>query len=374
MRENLLSLEVNLSHFIDNKTWLVNVSSDQVQQLMRMDAVYALGERDIKDKVAPHIIKQGFSQKSTSSGIYELAIETFSQQELIALQEHLVVNNVVDNRESIQVLGERSLHIQIREENLQSLVNLNSISWIDDAPPENITTTQGAVALSRIDRARNQFSLDGEGVVLGLWDQGSPGEHIDFQDRIDFKNNRFFVIQHSAAMAGIMMGGGIGDFQARGVAPASLLHAYDFNFHNIEMRNASRDGKDITQKVVISNHSYGSNVTPSTLHLFGYYDAIAREWDSIVKDNNLLIVKASGNDRSSFDRDYDTITTFANAKNIVTVGSTTATGQMTTDSSWGPTDDGRIKPDLVANGQNVLSVSASDNEYAIFPGLRQQPQ
>ncbi len=38
-------------------------------------------------------------------------------------------------------------------------------------------------------------------------------------------------------------------------------------------------------------------------------------------------------------------------------------------SSWGPTDDGRIKPDLVADGINVLSsISTSNNAYAIYSG------
>ena len=38
-------------------------------------------------------------------------------------------------------------------------------------------------------------------------------------------------------------------------------------------------------------------------------------------------------------------------------------------SSWGPADDGRIKPDLVADGINVLSsISTSNNAYAIYSG------
>ena len=38
-------------------------------------------------------------------------------------------------------------------------------------------------------------------------------------------------------------------------------------------------------------------------------------------------------------------------------------------SSWGPADDGRIKPDLVADGINVLSsIATSNNAYAIFSG------
>ena len=39
--------------------------------------------------------------------------------------------------------------------------------------------------------------------------------------------------------------------------------------------------------------------------------------------------------------------------------------EMTNYSSWGPADDGRIKPDLVADGQMLLSTSIEDDEAYI---------
>jgi subtilisin family serine protease len=38
-------------------------------------------------------------------------------------------------------------------------------------------------------------------------------------------------------------------------------------------------------------------------------------------------------------------------------------------SSWGPTDDGRIKPDVVANGVGLLSsIATADDAYAVYGG------
>jgi hypothetical protein len=75
---------------------------------------------------------------------------------------------------------------------------------------------------------------------------------------------------------------------------------------------------------------------------------------------------------------YDIITTYATAKNILTVGAVEAlTGgynqpadvRIAGFSSWGPTDDGRIKPDLVANGVAVFSPGgASDSAYTTLNG------
>ena len=53
----------------------------------------------------------------------------------------------------------------------------------------------------------------------------------------------------------------------------------------------------------------------------------------------------------------------------MTVGAVTAAGAMSTFSSWGPTDDGRIKPDIVAKGVGVYSaLGSADNAYASWQG------
>jgi len=66
---------------------------------------------------------------------------------------------------------------------------------------------------------------------------------------------------------------------------------------------------------------------------------------------------------------YDTIPTIGTAKNIMTVGAVDDIGDMTVFSGWGPTDDGRIKPDIVANGFELYSpVAVNDVNYATYSG------
>ncbi|MGR9117196.1 MAG: PKD domain-containing protein, partial [Gammaproteobacteria bacterium] len=153
---------------------------------------------------------------------------------------------------------------------------------------------------------------------------------------------------------------------------------------------------------------------------FGYYDADAQLWDQISYDAPYyLIVKAAGNDRSDTgpepgeeyiimdtvpDADgnpqplldefgnpvtstlprnpdcapngYDCLPTISVAKNILTIGAVndipggyTSSSQvvMTPFSGWGPTDDGRVKPDLVGNGEFLIS-NWLDNDYSILAG------
>jgi hypothetical protein len=134
----------------------------------------------------------------------------------------------------------------------------------------------------------------------------------------------------------------------------------------------------------------------------GYYDAKARDFDKLAfLAPHYLIVKSADNKRGEtgpptgvpyFIRNtsrtstvarhrndaYGTVPMEANAKNILTVGATFPTKsanptpadiQMTYFSSWGPTDDGRIKPDLVTDGMEVLSASTRGvSAYASYSG------
>ncbi|GAG96581.1 unnamed protein product, partial [marine sediment metagenome] len=69
---------------------------------------------------------------------------------------------------------------------------------------------------------------------------------------------------------------------------------------------------------------------------------------------------------------YDTIPTISTAKNIMTVGAVDDVCDMTYFSGWGPTDDGRIKPDIVANGFELYSPAAvNDANYATYSGTSQ---
>ena len=75
----------------------------------------------------------------------------------------------------------------------------------------------------------------------------------------------------------------------------------------------------------------------------------------------------------------DTLISFANSKNALLVGSTCQNPEHTTNavevsefSAFGPTDDGRTKPDIAAPGENMTSgISTGDGNYATYSGTSQ---
>lgn len=255
---------------------------------------------------------------------------------------------------------------------------------------------------------------------LGVWDDGKAFvTHRELSGRIKTKESSGNISEHTTHIAGIMIGAGINPI-VKSTASGANLNVWDFNNDIAEMAQAAPE-------LLLSNHSYGVQsgwvFNPNRLgtddnekwewwgddaistfedYKLGYYDTKARDLDRIAfLAPNYLIVKSADNKRGEtgppdgtpyFIRNtlltstalrhrndaYGTIPMEANAKNILTVGAVFPPNkanpqpndiQMTYFSSWGPTDDGRIKPDLVASGIEITSSSARANDaYAIYSG------
>jgi len=232
------------------------------------------------------------------------------------------------------------------------------------------------------------LSLSGSGVTVCEWDGGTiRTTHQEFDTRAT-NIDASAVHWHSTHVAGTIMASGVYSI-AKGMAFAASLKSYDWDYDNAEMATEAANGN------LISNHSYGwvrgwesgiwygdPSISTSEDYLFGFYDISAKNWDEIAANAPYyLIVKSAGNDRGDSgdgsypaDGPYDCIPQKGVAKNILTVGAVEdiPTGysqpsdvDMSSFSGWGPADDGRIKPDIVANGVNLTSAySSTDDAYA----------
>jgi hypothetical protein len=252
------------------------------------------------------------------------------------------------------------------------------------------------------------LNLSGNGQTLGIWDGGATRlSHIELAKRVVQADASLNLNSHATHVAATMIGAGV-DSMARGMAYKANLRAYDWNNDDSNMANAASKGLKVSQ------HSYGfitgwrwdgedwywwgdPSISIIEDYRFGYYDQKARIWDNIAFNApNYLIVKSAGNDRGygpasgtkhyvwnngawewstqtrSIDGGEDgfnTTSSGSNAKNVLTVGAVNSSGAMTSFSAWGPTDDGRIKPDIVAKGLGVFSATAeSDSSYAVYSG------
>lgn len=246
--------------------------------------------------------------------------------------------------------------------------------------------------------APSRYNLSGRGFTVGEWDGGTTRiTHREFQGRaIQADNGSMALSEHATHVGGTLIAGGVAP-TAKGMAFQATLLTNDWNNDDAEMTSRAAQG------LLVSNHSYGTPsgwswegswvwngndaINPLYDYKFGFYDSQARDWDRIAKNAPYyLITKSAGNSRGDGPQNgarpqngpYDCIPTYSVAKNILTVGAvrplingyTTATAvQMTTFSSWGPADDGRIKPDVVGDGEGVISCGiASDVQTVALDG------
>lgn len=254
---------------------------------------------------------------------------------------------------------------------------------------------------------------------LGVWDGGKIlTTHVELVNRVTQKDNSAVLSDHGTHVTGTMVASGVNP-SAKGMAYGIQgIIAYDFSGDKPEIATEAHN-------LLISNHSYGiitgwtfnSSQSRWEFHgrsvdnedyKFGYYSNDAQLIDSIAYNAPYyLYVKSAGNSRNqngpavgqpffrynasnsmaaagnrpdgiNSNDGYGIVSWEGNAKNILTVGAVNGISSnygrpedvvMSNFSAWGPTDDGRIKPDIVANGVGVLSsVSSSNTGYSSLSG------
>src|SRR5690625_199033 len=218
------------------------------------------------------------------------------------------------------------------------------------------------------------LNLEGEGMIGGIWDNGGvSGSHELLENKITQIDSPDGIADHATHVAGIMVGkqlSGEGE-QARGMAYKAHLDAYDWNDDHAEMTAAAAGG------LLVSNHSYGKDLIQFSQEIdlndfFGSYNGVSVSVDEIAYEAPYYnIVVAAGNDRQNElnpeDEGYNILgSEMSTAKNTIVVAAVKEvlnyTGPesvvMSNFSSWGPTNDNRVKPDIAANGVDVYSSAA----------------
>jgi subtilisin-like proprotein convertase family protein/subtilisin family serine protease len=222
------------------------------------------------------------------------------------------------------------------------------------------------------------LQVEGEGIIIGVWDGGRVrSSHELLEERVTQIDEYQNINNHATHVTGTIIGSDIPEAgNARGMAfKATVLASY---FEN----DLAKMTEQASQGLLISNHSYGFNADNLPNYYFGRYDQSARALDNLLFNTPYYtVVVSAGNDRGSnlniADAGYDILTDYAVAKNNITVAAVNGVADysgpfsvvMSNFSSFGPTDDMRIKPDISAKGVNMLSsVASSDTAYSSFSG------
>jgi len=199
--------------------------------------------------------------------------------------------------------------------------------------------------------------LMGEGVRIAIADTGIDPDHPDFQGRIaatsDFTGEGAGDANgHGTHCAGIAAGSGTACAgKYRGVAPASTLYVAKLLRANGQgMMSTVMAGVEwaVDQGVHIISLSVGGPGPGDGS------DALSEMCDAAVAEG-VIVVVAAGNDGPN---GY-TIGSPGCARDVITIGACNDDDRIAAFSSRGPTTDGRIKPDVVLPGVDIVAPRAA---------------
>ena len=219
------------------------------------------------------------------------------------------------------------------------------------------------------------YNLTGANVRLGIWDE-TLDPHPDLRGRYTQEEQQLESSGHGTHVAGIILGAGYDNPTARGIAPRA--HAWCYNFREDENGPEREEWEEMARAhrdyhISLTNNSYGiayeekscADYKEMVYDLDAPYDRVAHLFPLMTH------LFAVGNERnipvcqSKFQSGYGS--TPSRGKNLLYIGAVAADRSMTDFSSWGPTDDGRLLPTVVAHGAQVLSTKRTEG-YIAYSG------
>ena len=307
-------------------------------------------------KLSPELLKQFQQKKIDKKSSYSLLLQVNNIQQFKlenAGSESIQINETYDASGAVQikVKGEWLLNA-LKDANIQFVANARK-------PFVERELTGFDLSLNKVSAAHSIWpGINGEGFTVSVKEDLLDTLDIDFKGRYLSSSMASTNLQtHASTMATIAAGGGNTFHTGKGVA-------WGANISNANFSNLLPDNLSMLQqlKVGVQNHSYGVGIE-------NYYGADAQAYDAQMnQDTSLMHVFSAGNmgNQTSTVGPYTGVPGYANitgsfkmSKNSLAVGATDLYNQLVPFSSKGPAHDGRVKPELVALGEDGSSGAAA---------------
>lgn len=316
------------------------------------------------------VVQIAISQKDTNS---------YFKKATPAVKEYLRLKNAEDSIDvfvvsgdtgAIQNAGGRLLThyaaantylVRIKVKNTEVLFRSKEVKFVDVyiPPKEELTTGSLDIATNYANYAHRVYpDIKGDSILVSIKENKPDTSDLDYIGRyVPTAMASPVVTSHASIMATTIAGAGTTSPYAQGVADRSLVTSSDF-------ASLLPDPDALFQRfgITVQNHSYGTA-------LQNYYGAEAAAYDvSAINNPTLLHVFSSGNagGNTPTEGSYAGISGLANltgnfkmAKNAITVGAIDSFYNISPLSSKGPAYDGRVKPELVAFGEDGSSGAAA---------------
>jgi subtilisin family serine protease len=157
------------------------------------------------------------------------------------------------------------------------------------------------------------------------------------------------------------------------MAPQALLYSWSLKIDLPDYATQMDQGVQ-NHGIVVGNNSWcwTSSMCSPPNQIQGDYYPLCGDWDKLVRKRDLHLFFSAGNYRNDpafGGNNFRSVNPPGTAKNVICVGAIDKFDNPAGFSGWGPCDDGRLKPDLVAVGVGVKSTtSIPANNYDIKDG------
>lgn len=249
---------------------------------------------------------------------------------------------------------------------LEEIQEVRSIEWAyTEGKTENYTSRALARTQFLSYDNSNDIAYNGNGVSVAIQDNGSIGPHIDYHGRLQAQFTSDNEGDHADHVTGTVGGAGNLNPRHQGQAEGADLYIYKAYPEYNALSNLDSHYFEYDIHLTSTSYSDGCNA--------GYTARTQLVDEQSVDLEKLIHVYSAGNAGTS-NCGYGAGSGWGNitgghkmGKNTMVVANLTNTETLASSSSRGPATDGRIKPDIAAQGTAVTSTIAG-NQYDTYTG------
>ena len=372
-RDALARAGVTLLSYVGDHAYFATLSNQNVDasaavrlglvEALAIETAWTLHPKYLRGEVPTHALVSG----SVAEGTATVAAYVLLHRDVtLAEGADLVARHGGLIRDELRTVN--GLVIELPLASVRALAAEDGVQWIEPPLPPMTGNNDSNRAVTQANIVQQApYDLDGSGVTVLVFDAGfADDSHPDFGGRLTVRDESG-LSAHATHVSGTIGGSGSqSGGQFRGMAPGVTIESYGFEWNGGGIFLYSNPGdieRDYDEAINvygadIANNSIGTNTSQNGFDcdITGDYGVTASVIDSIVRGglgSPFRVVWANGNERgvSRCGTSYYSTAPPAGAKNHITVGALNSNDDsMTGFSSWGPTDDGRLKPDISAPG------------------------
>ncbi|MFT4664867.1 MAG: PKD repeat protein [Gammaproteobacteria bacterium] len=356
---------IHLLQYLSNRTYIAAIDTKGRFSKQLQDNIRSVVDIKANDKIAPKLLAQyhtaePFGKKQKITFLLQYYSDFPTTEILVLLQKQNI--RILEQQVPIQAIT-----VSASKDQLMDIASWPMIANLEDLSIDVHPEDEHGRSHHRSNLINSSWDSDlhfnGEGVHIAIGDDGFIGPHIDLKNRTvqaDLIGDK--VGDHGEMVAGILAGAGNLNSDNKGIADGATLHVLrDFE--------AVIKGAVLFEEegVVITNTAYsdGCNRGYTTLA------QLADQQSDLIPE--LIHVFSAGN-AGVDDCEYGAGNGWGNitggvktGKNVLAVANLNVNGERVSSSSRGPSNDGRIKPDIAAFGEGQMSL-LPNNEYQIGSG------